>query len=85
MRNCLTNYRNDCEHGSIEIYSIRDAMTGKRKGCIGFIFTDGLPALFDIKGFANTPPSSEIKRIGYKLFQRLQDLPRPQQRCLNIS
>lgn len=84
MRNCLTNYRNDCEDGSIEIYSIRDATTGKRRGCIGFVFNGGVLEVFDIKGFANTPPRSEVKQIGRELFQRLQDLPHPQRRCLYI-
>lgn len=84
MRNCLTNYRNRCETGNIEIYSIRNAITGKRRGCIGFVFDDELPDLFDIKGFANTPPSSEVKQIGHELLQRLQDSPHPQRRCLYI-
>ena len=84
MRNCLTNYRNDCEDGSIEIYSIRDATTGKRRGCIGFVSNGEYLEVLDIKGFANTPPGSEIKQIGHELFQRLQDLPHPQRRCLSL-
>lgn len=84
MRNCLTNYRNDCEDGRIEIYSIRDATTGKRRGCIGFVFNGGVLEVLDIKGFANTPPRSEVKQIGRELFQRLQDLPHTQRRCLYI-
>lgn len=71
MRNCLVNFREDCAHGNVEIYSVRDPATGKREGCIGFSFEGGLPSLFEIKGFANTPPGSGVRRVARALARRL--------------
>lgn len=72
MRNCLQSYIDDCADGSFEVYSVRDAQTGKRKGCIGVRFDDEIPTIVDVKGFANTPPKGEVQQIAYELFVRLQ-------------
>lgn len=71
MRNCLRNYLDKCASGEMEIYSVRDAQNGKRKGCVGFRF-GGLPTIIDVKGFANTPPNGEVCQAANELFVRLQ-------------
>lgn len=71
MRNCLAGFRDDCRRGNVEIYSVRDPATGKREGCIGFSFGDGFPRLFDVKGFANTPPRSGVRKVARALARRL--------------
>ena len=75
MRNCLQNYAETCASGEIEIYSVRDTATGKRKGCVGLRIDDGVPTVIDIKGFANTPPSGEVRQAAVELFRRRQELP----------
>jgi len=75
MRNCLQGYAETCASGEIEIYSVRDAATGKRKGCIGLGIDDGVPTIIDIKGFANTPPVGEVRQAAQELFRRRQELP----------
>ena len=73
MRNCLESYLSSCARGNFEVYSVRDAMTGKRKGCIGFrIDDDGSATLQDVKGFANTPPSGEVEQIARILLGKLR-------------
>lgn len=72
MRNCLQSYIEDCAGGNFEVYSVREANTGKRKGCIGMRIDDGIPMIADVKGFANTPPTGEVQQIAYELFCRLQ-------------
>jgi hypothetical protein len=73
MRNCLHACIDDCESGDLEIYSVRDIGTGKRKGCIGFQFeADGSPSIADMKGFANTPPRGEVRQAAVELILRLQ-------------
>jgi hypothetical protein len=72
MRNCLRNYMTKCADGVLEVYSVRDAVSGKRRGCVGFRFDDGLPAILDVKGFANTPPNGEVCQAANELFVRLQ-------------
>jgi hypothetical protein len=72
MRNCLRNYLEACASGDMEIYSVRDALTGKRRGCVGLRFDDGMPTIIDAKGFANTPPKGEVCHAANELFVRLQ-------------
>jgi len=72
MRNCLQNYIGNCANGEFEIYSIRDAATGKRRGCVGFRFDGGMPECFDAKGFANSPPRGPVIQAVSELFARLQ-------------
>jgi hypothetical protein len=73
MRNCLKAYENECAIGEFEVYSVRDAKSGKRRGCIGFRFdSDGMPNIEDVKGFANTPPRGDVRQAALELFGRLQ-------------
>lgn len=72
MRNCLQCFMEECADGRFEVYSVRDAQTGKRKGCIGIRFDDGIPTIVDVKGFANTPPIGEVQQVAYELFVKLQ-------------
>jgi hypothetical protein len=72
MRNCLQSYIENCAEGNFEVYSVREKQTGKRKGCIGIRFDDGIPMIVDVKGFANTPPIGEVQQIACELFVRLQ-------------
>lgn len=75
MRNCLNNYQDECLAREMEIYSVRDRETGKRKACIGFIFDEeGYPTLSDVKRFANTPPTAEIDALAGDIWGML--LPR---------
>lgn len=72
MRNCLKDYVDEAEEGEVEIYSVRDKETGKRKACIGFRFDEqGWPSIFDIKSFANTPPKSEIESLAEWMLKDL--------------
>lgn len=72
MRNCLQTFVEECAAGDFEVYSVRDAQSGKRRGCVGIRFDDGIPTIVDVKGFANTPPRGEVQQIAYELFVRLQ-------------
>jgi hypothetical protein len=72
MRNCLQNCIDNCANGDYEIYSIRDAVSGKRRGCVGFRFDSGMPECFDAKGFANSPPRGAVIQAVNELFARLQ-------------
>ena len=73
MRNCLRDYLDRCKHGELEIYSIRQSDTGKRKANIGFKFDDeGFPTPLDIKGFANTQPKGEFVEAMGEVFRSLQ-------------
>lgn len=71
MRNCLPNYGEDCKIGRREIYSLRDAQSGKRIACVGFIFKSGVD-IFDLKGFANTPAPGAAWRVAQILLSELQ-------------
>lgn len=74
MRNCLQTRMVECACGDFEVFSVRDGRTGKRKGCIGFCFdSKGLPIIEDMKGFANTPPTGEIRQIAQDLLEKLRD------------
>lgn len=84
MRNCLADFQSNCEAGEVEIYSVRDAVTRKRKACIGIRFDmAGSPYIFDVRGFANTPPSGEIRHIANITLRRL--LKSTPQRCLCLA
>jgi hypothetical protein len=73
MRNCLETFVDRCKGGEFEVYSIRDAVTGKRLGCVGVRFDEcGFPTIADTKGFANTPPKSVVRRAAGEIFRRLQ-------------
>jgi hypothetical protein len=73
MRNCLQSYVENCAGGNFEVYSVRFAATGKRKGCVGIRFdSDGIPTIADVKGFANTPPTGEVLQVAADLFWKLQ-------------
>ena len=72
MRNCLQTFVEECAAGDFEVYSVRDAQSGKRRGCVGIRFDDGIPTIVDVKGFANTPPIGEVKQVAYELFAKLQ-------------
>lgn len=81
MRNCLADFQSNCEAGDVEIYSVRDAVTRKRKACIGISFDVGSsPYIFDVRGFANTPPSGEILHIANIILRHL--LKSTPKRCL---
>lgn len=67
MKNCLQRYMNDCEKGQVEIYSVREIKTGKRKACIGFKSEADRVYLLDIKGFANTPSLKDIEDIAHDM------------------
>jgi hypothetical protein len=72
MRNCLADFQPNCEAGEVEIYSVRDAVTRKRKACIGIRFDmAGSPHIFDVRGFANTPPSGDIQHVANITLRRL--------------
>lgn len=84
MRNCLADLQPNCEAGEVEIYSVRDAVTRKRKACIGIRFdTTGSPHIFDVRGFANTPPSGDIQHVANIILRRL--LKSTPQRCLCLT
>jgi hypothetical protein len=73
MRNCLRNYVEQCRNGEVEIYSVRQPLTGKRKACIAFKFdAEGVPTPLGMKGFANTPPKGEFVEVQGELFRLLQ-------------
>lgn len=72
MRNCLRNWLDDCAAGKVEIVSIRDNASGKRRACAGFGFDKGRVELFDLKGFANTPPGSQVEALAESIRLRLQ-------------
>lgn len=72
MRNCLQGLLRDCESGKVEVYSVRDRVTGKRRACIGFRFRSNSPRLMDVKGYANTPPGREMLRLEAKIFGMLE-------------
>lgn len=68
MRNCLHDIIEKCEAGEMQIYSVRDCTSGKRKGCIGFvIYENKCAVLWDVKSFANTPPSNDLLEISKQL------------------
>lgn len=71
MHNCLHDYVDRCVSGDIEIYSVRDPVTGKRKACLGFNFNDNEIYTFDAKGFANTPLSREMHKVEEILLEQL--------------
>jgi hypothetical protein len=72
MRNCLENYASRCEDGEFEVYSVRDAVTGKRLGCIGVRYAEfGLPIIVDTKGIANTPPKGVVRRAADEMLRKL--------------
>jgi hypothetical protein len=73
LRNCLENYLEDCTEGGIEIYSLRDSLTGKRRGCAGLQFDDGEAVIFDVKGFANSPPRGELRRAALEILRRIKE------------
>lgn len=73
MRNCLRDYLERCKQGELEIYSVRQPKTGKRKACIAFNFdAEGFPTPLDIKGFANTRAKGEFVNVMGELFRLLQ-------------
>jgi hypothetical protein len=73
MRNCLEDYVDRCENGEVEVYSVRDATTGRRLGCVGVKFDEfDYPMIADVKGFANTPPKGQVRRAADEIFRRLQ-------------
>jgi hypothetical protein len=73
MRNCLERFVDRCKEGEFEVYSVRDAGTSKRLGCVGVRFDEfGFPTIVDTKGFANTPPKSLVRRAADVIFRRLQ-------------
>lgn len=75
MRNCLESLGDACASGEMEIYSIRDRTTGRRKACVGFKFdADGTPCIPEIKGFANTPVKSQFEELALDLFGELLNL-----------
>ena len=72
MRNCLDSYAERCQRGEFEVYSVRDAMTGKRLGCVGVRYDElECPTVVDVKGFANTPPKGQVRRAADEIFRRL--------------
>jgi hypothetical protein len=73
MRNCLQSYVENCACGNFEVYSVRFAASGKRKGCVGIRFdSDGMPTVADVKGFANMPPTGELLQVADDLICKLQ-------------
>ena len=72
MRNCLETYASRCEDGEFEVYSVRDAVTGKRLGCVGVRYEEfGCPVIVDTKGIANTPPKGVVRRAAEQIFRKL--------------
>jgi hypothetical protein len=72
MRNCLETYASRCEDGEFEVYSVRDAVTGKRLGCVGVRYEEfGFPTIVDTKGIANTPPKGVVRRAADDIFRKL--------------
>jgi hypothetical protein len=54
------------------MYSVRDAVTGKRLGCVGVRYDESeFPTVVDIKGFANTPPKGVVRHAADEIFRRL--------------
>ncbi|MBI3149158.1 MAG: PcfJ domain-containing protein [Betaproteobacteria bacterium] len=72
MRNCLRVYIEECAARGMEIYSVRDALHSKRLGCVGFRFDRDGPQIFDVKGFANSPPTGAVRQAAFHLLGRLQ-------------
>lgn len=68
MRNCLASCLDDCKAGHLEIYSVRDAATGRRKACIGIRYDREPAALFDVKGYANTPPDADTLALARRML-----------------
>ena len=89
MRNCLRDYLERCKNGELEIYSVRQPETGKRKACIAFKFDpEGFPTPLDMKGFANTRPKGELVEVMGELFRLLQarlfDESKPTWQCVPV-
>jgi len=75
MRNCLRDYIVRCAVGVEEYYSIRDSVTNKPKACFGIRFDDlGQGTLIDVKGFANSNSSTELRDLAYQLVS-----------CMNLT
>jgi hypothetical protein len=75
MRNCLDSYVERCAGGEFEVYSVRDAQTGKRLGCVGVGYDEiDFPKIIDTKGMANTPPKGVVRRAADEIYRRLQQI-----------
>lgn len=70
LRNCLANFHESCALALTEIYSLRDARTGKRRGCVALKRDDGRIALLDVKGFANAAPSAQMLHAAREIAGR---------------
>lgn len=71
LHNCLVTSAVECLAGRLQVYSVRDAQTTKRLGCIGFRFRDGDVSLPEVKGFANLPPNDALLRAGGMLYDQV--------------
>lgn len=74
MRNCLHDMLDKCINGDLQIYSARHRITGKRKGCIGYvIYENECAVVWDVKGFANMPPSKDLLEISNQLTLQINE------------
>lgn len=72
MRNCLEQYVDECMGSEMEVYSIRERATGRRRACAAYRFNENdCPDLVDVKGFANTPPKGNFDALLMELYASL--------------
>lgn len=73
MRNCLEEYREDCEAGSAIVFSIRDALTAERAACfcVGREEPGGDWKLEQVAGPGNARVSDELYAIASIVALRL--------------
>jgi hypothetical protein len=74
MRNCLQKYVEDCESGQMEVYSIRDKVTGKREACVAFQLDHSIGKMVEhqARGYANTPLRGEVEQVILHLAEMLR-------------
>ena len=74
MRNCLKDYLLDCLGGQVQIYSIRDQLTGERMACFSVVRdAEGGPwELEQIAGIANAEASDEMAALALRLISEME-------------
>ncbi len=72
MRNCLETYAVRCVAGEVCLFSLRCAVTGKRMATLGLCRdqTGKLWLMFDVRRFANRPPTVELQRLAAEVVER---------------
>lgn len=72
LHNCLHEFVDRCAAGDVEIYSVRDALSGERLGCVGLRCLPGYaPELIDVRGFANQPAGASLRMAGQAVMARV--------------